>query len=263
MDHFAGFESYLRANNCGDSTVHYRLAHVHDFARHHYRFPDVTPVQVTNWLGRTGYAPWSRATFFGHLRSYFAWAADTGVIEADPMARMRRPKAPKGMPRPLTDAQVSLVMATTNQNLHTWMTLALFAGLRAHEIAKLSGQDVNANQLFVCGKGGKSAYLPTHEKVWALALDRPSQGWWFPSPVTRGHVSARSVSELTCRWFAANGVEGGIHRLRHTYATKLLRDGANIRVVQQLMRHECLSSTEIYCAVDDGECRQAINRLAA
>lgn len=258
-----GFESYLRANNCGDNTVHYRLAHVADFARHHPAFPNVTPADVTNWLGRLGYKPWSRTTFYGHLRSYFGWAAQSGIVAADPMGLMRRPRAPKGTPRPLSSQQVDAVMAAANPTVHAWLVLALFAGLRAHEVAKVRASDVEADRLFVCGKGGKSVYLPTHPAVWALAQTMPREGWWFPARTETGHVTARYVSAVTCELFAACGVEGGVHRLRHTYATRLLRAGVNIKVVQELMRHSSLSSTEVYLAVSSAECRDAINLLAA
>lgn len=264
MSSFAGFESHLRANNCGDSTVHYRLAHLRDFSRHHPGFPDVTPTQITNWLGRGGYASWSRTTFYGHLHSYFAYATQVGIVDLDPMAAMHRPRAPKGIPRPLTAEQVDQVMAAApNANVRAWLTLGLYAGLRAHEVAKLRGQDVEVNQLFVCGKGGRNAFVPTHPVVWALAASRPATGWWFPTNSGTGHVSARTVSALTAKLFTANGIEGSIHRTRHTFATRLLRAGVNIRVVQRLMRHECLSSTEIYLAVDDDECRDGISRLGA
>ena len=59
------------------------------------------------------------------------------------------------------------------------------------------------------------------------------------------------------------GIEGSLHRCRHTYATELLRAGANIRVVQTLMRHASLSSTQIYTAVDENERREGIRRLGA
>lgn len=259
-----GFEPYLRANNCGDNTVHYRLAHLADFAKHHPTFPNVTAIEVTNWLGRANYAPWSRATFYGHLHSYFAWAADVGIVAADPMARMRRPRAPKGTPRPLTPEQVGLLMgAARNANLHAWLTLALYSGLRAHEVAKIRGQDVEANQIYVLGKGGRSAFVPTHPLIWEVALSRPRSGWWFPTGSPAGHVSARTVSAITGRLFAANGIEGSIHRCRHTYATNLLRAGVNIRIVQELMRHESLNSTMIYTAVSEGERHDAIALLMA
>lgn len=71
------------------------------------------------------------------------------------------------------------------------------------------------------------------------------------------------VSTRTTRLFAANGIEGSIHRCRHTYATRLLRAGVNIRVVQELMRHKSLASTQIYTAVDEVERRDGIDRLGA
>jgi len=72
-----------------------------------------------------------------------------------------------------------------------------------------------------------------------------------------------TISTVTSRLFAANGIEGSIHRCRHTYATALLRSGVNIRVVQELMRHSSLASTQRYTAVDEDERRDAINRLVA
>jgi len=160
MTFFEGFEPWLRANNCGNNTIEDRLNHLADFAGAHPGFPHVTPSEVTNWLGRPGYAQWSRATYFGHLHSYFTFAADVGFVQVDPMARIRHPKAGKSVPRPLTPAQVAVVMAAaTNTNLHAWLTLALYAGLRAHEIAKIRGEDVDDDQLYVFGKGGQGAFV--------------------------------------------------------------------------------------------------------
>lgn len=264
MTYFEGFEPWLRANNCGDSTCADRLKHLADFARSHLSFPDVSPSQVTNWLGRPGYAQWTRATYYGHLRSYFAFALDVGFLKVDPMAKMRHPKPGTSVPRPLSHAQVALVLAgATNINLHAWLTLALYAGLRAHEIAKIRGEDVDVDQLYVFGKGGQGKFLPTHPLIWELAQSRPRAGWWFPTRSSMGHVRPTGVSTMTSRLFATYGIEGSIHRCRHTYATELLRGGANVRVVQELMRHASLNSTMIYTAVDEDERRDAINRLAA
>jgi integrase/recombinase XerD len=59
----------------------------------------------------------------------------------------------------------------------------------------------------------------------------------------------------------ANGIEGSIHRCRHTYATHLLRAGTNVRVVQELLRHKSLTSTQIYTAVSEDERIEGISRL--
>lgn len=264
MDNYTGFASWLRAANCSDNTVEDRLGVLANFARDVPAFPHVTSAEVTNWLGRPGYAQWTRSTYYGHLRSYFLWAAETGIVQADPMARMRRPKPGPSVPRPLTPAQVRLVLdSATKWNMRAWLRLGLYAGLRAHEIAKICGQDVTKDQLWVVGKGGHGAYVPCHPMIWGLALNMPPDGLWFPSRGATGHVSSMTISTMTSRLFAANGITGSIHRCRHTFATELLRAGVNVRVVQTLMRHASLNSTMRYTAVDEAERRDAIALLMA
>jgi len=96
------------------------------------------------------------------------------VLAVDPMARMRRPHVAQGKPRPLTPAQVDLLLTASrgnrNANVGAWLTLGLYAGLRAHEIAKIRGEDVTEDTIYVRGKGGVDAEIPTHPVVWALAL---------------------------------------------------------------------------------------------
>ena len=215
------FALWLRSRGCGERTIRDRLEHVQDFARHHPSFPNVNPMHISAWIGREGFAPYSRATYFGHLRSYFTFALENDLIERDPMARMRRPKVPQGTPRPLTAEQVDLLLSRANQslrnrNLRTRLILSLYAGLRAHEIAKLRGEDVDQDNIFVMGKGGRTDQIPTHPLIWAEAQKRPKVGWWFPSNTALGHVSATTVSTATSRFFDACGIEGSIHRCRHT-----------------------------------------------
>ena len=76
-------------------------------------------------------------------------------------------------------------------------------------------------------------------------------------------VTPTAVSLAVSNLFARLGIEGSLHRCRHTYGTRLLRSGANIRVVQTLMRHSNLTTTAKYTAVDESEQIEAIRRLAA
>lgn len=257
------FALWLRANGCRETTIEDRVSHLVDFSRSNPSFPHVRPMQVSAWIGRPGYAPWTRATYFGHLRSYFTFALENDVLAVDPMGRMRRPKAPRGVPRPLTEAQVDLLLSTARPNMRTRLILGLFAGLRAHEIAKLRGEDVTERDIFVLGKGGQTDSIPTHPRIWAEAQSRPEVGWWFPSNTALGHVTKLAVSTSASRHFTSNGIEGSIHRTRHTYGTELLRAGTNVRVVQSLMRHASLESTMIYTAVDEVERLDGIARLGA
>jgi integrase/recombinase XerD len=255
------FALWLRSRGCGERTIRDRLEHIEDFTRSHSSFPNVAPMHVTAWIGREGFAPWTRATYYGHLRSYFTFAMENDLLTVDPMARMRRPKPPRGVPRPLTAEQVDLLLSRANRNLRTRLILGLYAGLRAHEVAKIRGQDVDQDNIFVLGKGGRTDQIPTHPLIWAEAQKRPKVGWWFPSNTALGHVSAVTVSTGTSRHFAACGIEGSIHRTRHTYATNLLRAGTNVRVVQELMRHRSLDSTMVY--TNREEKLDGISRLGA
>ena len=62
-------------------------------------FPNIRPMHVTAWIGRPGYAAWSRATYYGHLKSYLAFALERDLMGVDPMAKMRRPKSGQGVKR--------------------------------------------------------------------------------------------------------------------------------------------------------------------
>jgi integrase/recombinase XerD len=254
------WELWQRSWGAAETTIQCRRA---TLAARLVVWPDVTEVSaldVQRWLAQPSLAAWSRVTYYNHARSFFGWLHETGQISTNPMAQVRRPRTPTGRPKPLTPDEVDAALAAAKGNVRAWLLLALYAGLRAHEIAKIRGEDVTELCIFVKGKGGTEAFLPTHPKVWALASEFPRSGWWFPGQSGRA-VNANSVSILTGRLFDSLGIDGSIHRARHTYATSLLRRGTNIRVVQALMRHASLDSTALYTAVDEDELRAAVALL--
>jgi len=224
---------------------------------------EVTRLHVEQFLADPTFKPWTRCTYYTHLRAFYGWAVEAGVVDASPMAGVRRPKPAKSKPKPLTEDEVDRVMETARGDTRAFLILASYAGLRAHEIAKIRGEDVTDETIFVSGKGGKEAYLPTHPKIWALALERPRNGFWFPAPNSRGHIGENQLSAKVGYHFRDNGIPtGSIHRCRHTYATRLLRGGANIRTVQDVMRHASLATTQVYLEVTDADRRNAIGALA-
>lgn len=143
--------------------------------------------------------------------------------------------------------------------------LGYLAGLRAHEIAKFSGRDIDQDRIRVNGKGGYDDSVPTHPLLLDLSEAMPAQGFWFP-PLARKeneHIQSGTVTYHVGVLFRSLGIEGAAHRTRHTYGTGLLRGGANLRVVQELMRHKSLATTAAYLGVDEDERRRAIGSLAA
>lgn len=201
---------------------------------------------------------WTRATYHGHVKSFCEYLQTAEVLDADddPMGGTKSPKRPKDLPRPLTELEVKRVLAKADGDVRDWITIALATGLRVSEIAKLRGVDVSSEGIYVRGKGSVAATLPSHPDVLEIAL-RKDRGYWWPGD-DEGHVRSQAISRRVGDLFRTLGIQGSVHRCRHTYGTRLLRSGVNIRKVQQLMRHANLTTTATYTAVDEDELRDAI-----
>lgn len=222
----------------------------------------LTTDNVRDWLSREGLSAWSRATYYAHLKSLCEFLVAAGYLESSPMEAVRKPSRPKMTPKPLSEAEVDQVLAAAVGRTRDIIQLALLTGLRAHEIAKIRAEDITPTGVRVLGKGGKDATLPTHPEVWALALRYSRTGYLFPSPYG-GHITPDTLTGIVSKFFDTLEIEGSIHRCRHTYGTRLLRSGVNIRIVQELMRHTNLETTAGYTAVSEDELAAAIALLPA
>lgn len=221
----------------------------------------MTPENIQAWLGRPNLSRWSRATYHAHLTCFCSWLVAAGHLDENPMDGVRKGSRPRSLPRPLSEEEVGRVLANATGRTRDWILLALLAGLRAHEIAKIRGKDVSMEGIYVEGKGGIRATIPTHADLWAMAQRYPRHGFWFPG--REGSIDPHRVSLHVGRLFHSLGIAGSVHRCRHVYATRLLRAGVNVRVVQQLMRHATVQTTAAYTAVDEDELRAAIGLLSA
>lgn len=218
---------------------------------------DVPPERIVEWLRR--YEGWSRRTYYSHLVSIYAWRGGP-----NPVSDIKPPPSPRPRPRPLSEDELTRALGVAHDRTRAFLLLGYLAGLRAHETAKIHGRDVTADGLYIYGKGGRGEMVPTHPLLWDLAQSHPRDGYWFPSPQAgHDHITAGTVTRAVSRLFRSLGIEGSSHRARHSFGTSLLRSGANLRVVQELMRHSSLSTTAAYLAVDEDERRTAIASLAA
>lgn len=257
----SGYHDYLSERGLSVNTIRQRVK----FARARWadwRTWTVTGPEVARWLA--GFEGWTRLTYHNHLTSLFDWLEDTGHIIENPMPLIKRPPAPRPRPRPLREPELRRAIEAADGDVRADLMLGYLAGLRAFEIAKLEGRHVTVVRIRVVGKGGVDETVPTHPLLWELAQHYPREGYWFPSPMTgRDHICACTVTRRVGRLFRRLGIEGATHRARHTYGTMLLRQGANLRVVQELMRHASLSTTAVYLGVADDELRSAIDGLVA
>jgi integrase/recombinase XerD len=276
------WEAWMRAAGRSPRTIKTRLSGIETLCRHAgvTSVTAITAEHVTAWLGDCE-APWTRCTYWMTVRCWVTWALAEGIICADPTARLAKPRTPKCVPRPVSDAVIRALLngdisgdktggrtpitaghrVATNSRTRAFVALAALAGLRVHEIAKVRGEDVDRETgwLYVDGKGGTRCAIPLHPQLAAIAATMPEVDWWFPHNGT--HVSGEWVSTCIRRALRAVGSTATAHQLRHSFGTAVLRSSHDLRVTQELLRHSSPASTAIYTQVADLDKVDAIRAL--
>lgn len=251
------------------------------------------------WLGDRGIAPeaaqtshaidfisqwpWSASTVrqaISALRSYYGWMVDEEVIDRNPFGRIKGPRKPVRIPRVLSEEEMAGLRAAANEpTVRDLRDRALIAFLRASgaRIGEARGLDVDDLHIgnrsaIVMGKGGKErvvfldAEACRHLSAW-LAYGRPVWGGTECGPVFLGR-HGRRVPYTACRDALLRAEQrSGIgrhlhpHLLRHTFATQMLDAGADLRVIQELLGHASVATTEIYTHVSPVRLRAEYDRV--
>ena len=228
--------------------------------------------QIQSYLGlklRQGASPRSSARFLSAARSFYRWALREGHIVEDPTLRIESPKQGRPLPKSLSETDVERLLGAPDLELalefrdRTMLEMLYACGLRVSELVGLQVEQVGLNQgiVRVLGKGGKERLVPMGEE----ALDWLAQYMRGPRiELLKGQSSnvlfpsnrSREMTRQTF-WYRIKlyGERAGIqthlspHTLRHAFATHLLNHGADLRVVQLLLGHADLSTTQIYTHV--------------
>lgn len=265
------WRTWMQAQGDSENTWKARTRRVELFARTLLDTApeDATTGQVVGYIAGLRVGKSTRATYHSHLKAWFLWLVKSGYRDDNPMDRMKAPRTPRRQPRPVTARELAAILAVpVRRRARMMVYLAAFQGLRCHEIAKMRGEDVNLKdgELTVRGKGEVKATVPLRADVADLARAFPPRGYWFPTyhgnaTGDAGPMLAKSVSHCVSEVFKRAGVSGGAHRLRHWHGTEMLRLGADVRVVQTLLRHASLATTALYTEVDREQQRAAIDLL--
>lgn len=266
----ADYGRFLRSCDASTTTVKHRTTFIRARVRQ-WGLAGFTEANIRDYLADTKDAiaakhgdkrrVWTLGTYHSHFRDFCAWAALAGVIPSNPMPRIARPANPKSSPKPLRLDEIDRVLDAATGRTRDMILLALLLGLRVSEIARVRGEDFGDDTLAVAGKGGDVVDLPLHPQVVVMRGRYPERGYWFPG-TDHGHIRSNYVSRDVGEVFRQVGImSGSAHRLRHSFATYLLRDGVNVRTVQRLMRHANLETTAAYTAVDVDELAAAVGRL--
>jgi site-specific recombinase XerD len=226
-----------------------------------------TPMDVVRWLSdHDCWAQSTASTYYSYLVSFHKWLVMMDYRSQNPMHKTQTPRRPERTPRPIADSDlIALLNVRMHQRTKAMILLAALAGFRVAEIANVRGEDIDldAKRIHVTGKGNKAAWVPLHPQLEELAHTMPRKGMWFPGNSRRPGlpIRSKSVSDIIGNAMRRAGIQGTPHALRHWYATTLLSDGADLRTVQELMRHSSVQTTQVYTQVPDARRSQAVDRL--
>jgi integrase/recombinase XerD len=220
-------------------------------------------------LSTQGRKPRSAARLLSCLRQFYQHLLRQGLIQEDPSARVDAPKLGRPLPKSLTEAEVEALLAapdTTEPRGHrdrTMLEVLYASGLRVTELVTLAPSQVSLTQgvVRVLGKGSKERLVPLGEDAvsWLGDYVRGARqdllggrvsDYLFPT--SRSDCMTRQAFwQLIKRYALQAGVANALspHTLRHAFATHLLNHGADLRVVQMLLGHSDLSTTQIYTHV--------------
>lgn len=223
-----------------------------------------------NHRSSIGVASRSVARGLSAIRSFYKYLLRENRIVEDPTLRIDNPKLGRKLPDTLSESEVDALLAAPNTASavgyrdRTMLELLYATGLRVTELVTLEMNDLNLRQgvLRVMGKGGKERLVPMGDEAMAWvegfvrdhrsSLMRRSESEAVLFPSNRGREMTRQAFWYLIKRHAA---EAGIryslspHSLRHAFATHLVNHGADLRVVQLLLGHSDLSTTQIYTHV--------------
>ncbi|MEN0000380.1 MAG: site-specific tyrosine recombinase XerD [Pseudomonadota bacterium] len=251
--------------------------------------------QIRAYLGSMatrGFAASSQSRRLSSLRQFFQFLYAEGIRDDDPTGLIESPKKRASLPKVLSVSNVETILDLAAAEpsmikiegskkhikalrLHAFVELLYASGMRISELTEMSVTLLRRNEpwFLVKGKGGRERLVPVSEKaqtalehyhrVLDAYRDMRANDWLFPDdsgtgPVAR-QVMARELKSLSAR-AGIDPAKISPHVLRHAFASHLLQNGADLRVVQQLLGHADISTTQIYTHVLDERLKSVVER---
>jgi len=225
-----------------------------------------------------GIGPTSQARILSGVRSFYRWLLLDGRIDADPTELLESPRLGEHLPEVLTTAEVDQLEASIDrskpegQRNRAIIEVLFSCGLRVSELTHLRLSDLFLDEGYirVMGKGSKERLVPisnraVHElQLWfydrnLMTIKAGEEDYVFLN--RRGaHLTRTMILIMVKRQAEAAGIQKTIspHTLRHSFATALLEGGADLRVIQAMLGHEDIGTTEIYTHIDTTTLREEI-----
>lgn len=181
-----------------------------------------------------------------HLSAAFSLAVKYGYLSANPFKQVKKVQTPRKKPKFLTPKQAEkLLKHTEGKNIHQYIFISLNTGARISEVCGLKWKDVDLENriIRVHGKGSKDRTIPIPQGLHEF-LSARSQG---KGPVVTGSTGAPDITRQFRKYADQVGLqEFTFHNLRDTYASWLVQNGVNLKIIQELLGHESIQTTLIY-----------------
>ncbi|MGL4489078.1 MAG: site-specific tyrosine recombinase XerD, partial [Rhizobiaceae bacterium] len=228
-------------------------------------------------MAKRQFAPASQARHLSSLRQFYRFLYAEGMRGDDPTATIDAPRRERGLPKILGTEEVGRMLdmaeeeaqnepkhASAAKRLYAMVETLYATGLRVSELVALPVTAARADRQYIMlkGKGGKERIVPLSQKsktalsAWltvrnldAAASESP---WLFPANSDSGHVARQVFARELKSLGARAGISSHLlspHVMRHAFASHLLQNGADLRVVQELLGHADISTTQIYTHV--------------
>jgi integrase/recombinase XerC len=238
------------------------------------------------FLSDQNYSPATMARKIATLRSFYKWAHKRSLMSSNPMTMIRTPRQSKRLPKAITVEQIERLLAAPDDRdvlgaRDRAMLETLYStGIRVSELVdlNLSDMDDTGEALRVRGKGKKERIVPlgshalhavSHYRDVLKADERYAHAWAGDPTSTSlfvnkhgSRLSSRSVRRKLDKYLRQVGLDPTIspHTLRHSFATHLLDNGADLRSVQELLGHQSLSTTQAYTHLTTQRMRSAYDK---
>ena len=269
------FETQLRLErNLSDNSVQ---AYLHDVALLR-SFADplgIEPQDVTEenlhslfkQLNETGIAVTTQCRIISGLRAFFRMLVMDNVLPDNPAEHLAMPTRPKHLPDVLDDSEIEAMQKTFDRSLpgparnYVIVEVLYGCGLRVSELVNLKLSNIYAEEqmLQIFGKGDKERWVPINPRALKLMQDYiltlrshlpivPGEEKYVFLNLRGHHLSRVAVFQFIKEAVEKAGIHKSVspHSLRHSFATELVQNGADLRAVQEMLGHESLSTTEIY-----------------
>ena len=269
------FETQLRhERNLSDNSVQ---AYLHDVAllRSFAEPLGIEPQDVTEenlhslfkQLNETGIAVTTQCRIISGLRAFFRMLVMDNVLPDNPAEHLAMPTRPKHLPDVLDDSEIEAMQKTFDRSLpgparnYVIVEVLYGCGLRVSELVNLKLSNIYAEEqmLQIFGKGDKERWVPINPRALKLMQDYiltlrshlpivPGEEKYVFLNLRGHHLSRVAVFQFIKEAVEKAGIHKTVspHSLRHSFATELVQNGADLRAVQEMLGHESLSTTEIY-----------------